>query len=533
MLSVSNSLPVSNYATSVVSLASGTTFKPKSNGKIRIDLPANLGMVDFHSSYLQFRLKVVPPTLSQDGTPANRRDVYNMGFSNKAGCEQIIRDLRVLVDNKPVEEIANYNVLHNFKKAFTDDNSKVAVDSTFNHAQLGAGAETGDGYFNHTFNANTPAITYDGIGLKQIAKMECSGVLSLPVGFPVLATGKVGIELTLEDADKVLKPHGEFEDVACDDGNTGATADGIVNQLDISLKNGTNYDGYKWTNNQDCPFAVGNTIRIKFDVAGHASHNELRLIATSAVAGGKVRITFANINTNGNNVARSNTTISAEVGVDENGATRASQYDYEVSDVEYIVRSIEMPPPYLQSLQKRIQQDAFMMDIPTYSSYLDNIQAGMRQQSINIPCFNSRVKTIMSIPLDNAGAVKYNFQRNGKIDNLRNYQAQIGTRREPSRPVDLTNTTNSVAEYCSQEYLHELKKTFKANGDGVRTLQNWRGNFAFTRSLSAMGGSEDLSDKGFRFNVEYNADPRAKNVYTYVYHIKRLQVSPQGLMIYQ
>ena len=50
MLSVSNSLPVSNYATSVVSLASGTTFKPKSNGKIRIDLPASLGMVDFHSS---------------------------------------------------------------------------------------------------------------------------------------------------------------------------------------------------------------------------------------------------------------------------------------------------------------------------------------------------------------------------------------------------------------------------------------------------------------------------------------------------
>jgi hypothetical protein len=532
MLSVSNSLPVSNYATSVVSLASGSTFKPKSNGKIRIDLPANLGMVDFHSSYLKFKMKVVPPTLSQDGTPANRRDVYNMEFSNKAGCEQIIRDLRVMVDNKPVEEITNYNVLHNFKKAFTDDNSKMAVDSTFNHAQLGRNESLATGFFNHSYDATAPSVSYDGVGLTQISKMECSGVLTLPVGFPVLATGKVGIEISLEDADKVLKPHGEFENVKCENQTTGATGDGVVASVDLSFVNGTSYDGYKWSNAINCPFAVGNTIRIKGKVAGGADVNVLRLITTCAVATGRVRLGFANINTAVNAGAMTATTVSVEVGVDENGATRASQYEYEISEVEYVVRSIEMPPPYLQSLQKRIQQDAFMMDIPTYSSYLDNIQAGMRQQSINIPCFSSRVKTVMSIPLDNAGSVKYNFQRNGKIDNLRNYQAQIGTRREPSRPVDLTNTTNSVAEYCSQEYLHELKKTFKANGDGVRTLQNWRGNFAFTRSLSAMGGSEDLTDKGFRFNVEYNADPLAKNVYTYVYHIKRLQVSPQGLMIY-
>ena len=43
MLSVSNSLPVSNYATSVVSLASGSVFKPKSNSKIRIEPPSQFG----------------------------------------------------------------------------------------------------------------------------------------------------------------------------------------------------------------------------------------------------------------------------------------------------------------------------------------------------------------------------------------------------------------------------------------------------------------------------------------------------------
>ena len=533
MLSVSNSLPVSNYATSVVSLASGSTFKPKSNGKIRIDLPASLGMIDFHSSYLKFRMKVVPPPSSQDATANDRLDVYNMEFSNNQGCEQVIRDLRVLVDNKPVEEIQHYNILHKFKKDFTDDNSKNALDSTFNHAELGRDTDNTHGTFTHSQNSSTPAVSYDNIGLTQIAKLDCSGVLSLPIGFPVLATGKVGIEITLEDADRVLKPKGEFTNLPCEDSTT--TAGGTMTHLDISYRNGgTRYDGYGWTNANDTPFAKGNTVSITATTAGTGTVTGTPIITNCQVTGGRVRISFADIlgGAGGNAQAITAVKVTALVGQTHVGTTRAIQYDYEISDVEYIIRSIEMPPPYLQSLQKRIQQNAFMMDIPTYSSYLDNIQSGMRQQSINIPCFNSRVKTVLSVPLGSS-TTPYNDNRSGLIDNLRNFQAQIGTRREPSRPIDLTNTTNSVAQYPSQEYLHELKKLFKANGDGVRTLLNWRDNFAFGRSLSAMGGSEDLSDKGFRFNVEYNADPVAKNVHTFVYHVKRLQVSPQGLQIYQ
>lgn len=531
MLSVSNSLPVSNYATSVVSLASGTTFKPKSNGKIRIDLPASLGMIDFHSSYLQFKLKVVPPPLSQDGTAANRRDVYNMNFSNDMGVEQVVRDLRVLVDNKPVEEIQNYNVLSQFKQSFTDDNAKKCLDATFNHSQLGRDTTINHGFFNHSYNASTPAVSYDGVGLKQICKLECSGVLSLPVGFPVLATGKVGIEINLEDADKVLKPYGEVGSVACEDGVT--SAGGALGVFDISLVNGNNYDGYKWSDNTNCPYAIGNTVRVRATSANGTTVNVLRLVTAVAMNANNIRVTVADVfgGAGGNAQAVTGITLKPEVGIDENGATRAVQYDYEISEVEYIVRSIDMPPPYLQSLQKRIQADAFQMDIPTYSSYLDNIQSGMRQQSITIPCYSSRVKTVVSIPV-RSSSNPYHYLRNGVIDGLRNFQAQIGTRREPSRPVDLTNTTVSNAQYCSQEYLHELKKVFKANGDGVRTLKKWRGNFAFPRSLSAMGGSEDLSDKGFRYNIEYNQDPEAKNVYTFVYHTKRLQITPSGLQIF-
>jgi hypothetical protein len=456
-----------------------------------------------------------------------------MELSNEQGAEQIIRDLRVLVDNKPVEEIQHYNILHKFKKDYMDDNSKSALDSTFNHAELNNAVSLANGYFNTSYNATTPAVAYDEVGQKQIVKMDCSGVLSLPVGFPVLATGKVGIEITLEDAERVLKPKGAFENVACNNANgTGqTTGGGNIASLDVLNTNDTTLEGLGFSNATNTQFAVGNTIRIRCNVAGGNNINELRLITAVANQGNTIRVSFANIAGGANNANVNNANISLLVGVDENGATRASQYDYEITEVEYVVRSIDMPPPYLQSLQRRIQQQAFMMDIPTYSSYLDNIQAGLRQQSINIPCFSSRVKSILSIPV-NANETNYRPNRNGSINSLREFQAQIGTRREPNRPVDMTNTTNAVAFYPSQEYLYELKKVFKSSGVGVRTLQGFRENFAFPRSLSSMGGSEDLSDKGFRFNVEYNADPLAHNVYTFVYHIKRLQVSPQGLVVF-
>ena len=344
-----------------------------------------------------------------------------------------------------------------------DDNSKSALDATFNHAELNPNVALTSGYFNTAYNATTPVVAYDQVGQKQIVKMDCSGVLSLPVGFPVLATGKVGIEITLEDADRVLKPKGQFENIACDNANgTGqTTGGGNFNSLDITLTNDTTLEGLGFDDATNTPFAVGNTIRVRCSVAGGTANiNVLRLITAVANQGNTLRISFANIAGGANTANVNNATISAVVGVDENGATRPSQYDYEITEVEYVVRSIDMPPPYLQSLQRRIQQDAFMMDIPTYSSYLDNIQAGLRQQSLNIPCFSSRVKSILSIPV-NAVETPYRPNRNGSVNSLREYQAQIGTRREPNRPVDMTNTTNSVAFYPSQEYLYELKKVFK------------------------------------------------------------------------
>tara|TARA_R110002153_G_scaffold106072_2_gene245078 strand:+ start:192 stop:1781 length:1590 start_codon:yes stop_codon:yes gene_type:complete len=527
MLSVSNSLPVSNYSVKVVSEANGTVFNPQTNSRIRLTLPSSLGMVDMHSSYLQCKFRVVPPTQSQDGTPANRRDCYNMVIGEEQGIEACFRNVKISVDNKAVEEIQNYNVLHKFKKDFSEDNAQKTVDSVLDRAIQ---TNDGSGYYCRTYTPATPVATYNQ-PLKHIAKMGCSGVLSLPVGLPILATGKLDIEIELEDAARVLAPRTQFNSIGLSAATDGG---GTFTFADIPFTDGTTgYDAHGFTGFADSPFAVGNTVRIRGQVTGGVALDFRRLITavSDGGAGGTIRVTFATSPAGGANSANlTGANISLEIGSDENGALRASQYQYEISEVEYIVRSIEMPPPYLQSLQKRIQQNAFMMDIPTYSSYLGTLQAAINRQTINIPTFSSRVKSVLSVPVQ-AAQLDYGHSRRGALDNIRNYQAQIGSRREPSRAVDLTNTTLSTSQYASQEYLHELKKLLHANGVGVRSLRFHRENFAMCRSLSAMGGSEDLSDKGFRYDIEYNAAPTAKNVFSFVYHLKRIMVTPAGLQV--
>ena len=66
-------------------------------------------------------------------------------------------------------------------------------------------------------------------------------------------------------------------------------------------------------------------------------------------------------------------TFSMAIGTIQVGAnfvTNPTQYTYQITQPEYVVRAVEMPPPYIASLQKRIQSDQLQLDIPTYSTYL-------------------------------------------------------------------------------------------------------------------------------------------------------------------
>ena len=556
MLAASNAIPIANSSQVVVSEASGGVFRPGVNGRIRIRLPPSLGMVDMQSSYLQFQLAVIPPASSQVAVAANRRDCYNMALAEGQGVEQLFSGVRILMDGRPIEELASYPTLAKAKRDFCQDAPQDVLDSTFDKA---LSQTVGSGPFCQTYQV-TPAqqATYQP-ATKVICKLDCSGVLSMPTGLPIVATGAIDIELDLADAADCLCPSGQTQSIPFTATQGNPVGNGFTNILippqsvfDDGAVSGFSQAGYLGANVAAAlattPFAIGNTIQFGAStfngVAVGGFTGVQAVITAAAVAGANIQLTVttaagANVGI-GLGVAADPIvgSFSMAIGTIQQGGafvTNPTQYSYQITQPEYVVRAVEMPPPYVASLQKRIQSDQLQLDIPTYSTYLSTIQAGVSQQAISVPAFQSRVQSIITVPQLSA-QVPYAPTRSGDWDSLRSYQHMIGARREPSRPVDTRNTTQASADgvtrrYPSMEHIAEMSKAFEAAGHRVRSLTKHCDTCVIGRSLSAMGGSEDLSDAGYRLEVQYAAAPAAKNARTFVYSITRVNVSPAGVQI--
>lgn len=535
MLKVSNSLPIANYSQVVISDNAGAVFKPKTNSRIRVNLPSTLGMVDFHSSHLQFDLAVKPH--ANLGT----NNTFMVGFGNNQGTTQIIRDLIIRVDGKPLETITNYNVLDKVRKDFANDLTKNNIEAVFSHGSLKPEQPS---YFVQTWDTTAGTYAYSGSGLKQQVSLDLSGLLSMKTGFPIVASGDVEIEIILEDAERCLE---QKQDLICGGEDFTTGADGSLTGGKITLApshvGGANiYRGNNWTATTS-PFASGNVVKLtgKTNGADFTLYTKVNGNTTTNAGTSKIEVPIdagAGFFNNAENITHLQVEAVFNVSdpADKNTAPvykNTEEYHYEVSNVEYIVRSIEMPPPYLNALQKRIQGEGLVMDCPTYVMYLANIQQNIGRQSLLVPCYSGRVKGVISVPVL-SNQTNYAYNRSGQVDSARNFQAKIGGRVEPQRPVDLTNWTNDTThQYHSQEYIQELTKTLVATGIGERSLVDWRSNFVLARSLSAMGGSEDLSEKAFRWEIEYNSNVvSAKNVYNFVNMVRRIQIVPTGVMIF-
>jgi hypothetical protein len=531
MLKVSNSIPISNYSQVVISDNAGATFKPKTNSRVRLNLPSSLGMIDFHSSYIQLNTKTIAN--ATHGTT----NTYKMGWGNRQGVNQIIRDLIIRVDGKALETITNYNVLDKAQRDYANDLTLNNLESTWSHATL---QPDNPSYSCTDWDCETGTFNYNNISTKNQLQLDLSGLLSMKTGFPIVASGNVEIEFILEDAENCLVPLHNLNAQAVQGFTTDATGTPANGYLELTLD--ASAMGFTVT---DHPFANGNVFElIGYDttapavevkrwgkVTGVTTHNGNKIRVTCDGADGTVfpgSRTFQNVTIQ--------PSFNGVFGADheaEPALLTSLQWNYEVSNVEFVARAIEMPPPYVSALQKRIQGEGMILDCPTYSMYLSNIQQNLIKQSLLVPCYGSRVKGVVSVPVASV-QTPYRFDRNGKVDGLREYQAKIGSRVEPQRPVDLSNwTIDNTHQYHAQEHIQELTKTLSAVGIGERSLTRWRDNFLITRRLGAMGGSEDLSEKGFRWEIQYNTNTNtAKNAYNFVSMVRRIQILPTWVSIF-
>ena len=528
MLKVSNSIPISNYSQVVISDNAGATFKPKTNSRVRLNLPSSLGMIDFHSSYIQLNTQTIANATHLT------TNTYKMGWGNRQGVNQIIRDLIIRVDGRALETITNYNVLDKAQRDYANDLTLNNLESTWTHATL----QPDNPSYSCTDwdTSQTPNVcNFNNISTKNQLQLDLSGLLSMKTGFPIVAAGNVEIEFILEDAENCLVPLHNMNALSIE--NVVSSATGTI--TDIVLADAFGVHGFTAGDN---PYVAGNVMGFQGKNGGNTTTRYFRVGAeTSVTAGEKINIPSGDFIAGflPNSLTYTDCTITPMFNTtwvsDSVGPTAitSGQWNYEVSNVEFVARAIEMPPPYVSALQKRIQGEGMILDCPTYSMYLSNIQQNLIKQSLLVPCYGSRVKGVVSVPVASV-QTPYRFDRNGKVDGLREYQAKIGSRVEPQRPVDLSNwTLDTTHQYHAQEHIQELTKTLSAVGIGERSLTRWRDNFLITRRLGAMGGSEDLSEKGFRWEIQYNTNTNsAKNAYNFVSMVRRIQILPTGVSIF-
>jgi len=547
-LNTSSNMPVENYSV-VQQSENGTQFGP--NNKIRFRVGSHLGYVDFHTSYLQFNLEI-------------QNAKSKMEFTNGMGADVLIRTWRLLIGGHIVEEIDHPNVLlKTIKYDYGQDLGMNEVCEVLDKSGKGTGYQGLNKLGVVDVATENPCAV-----VKCILDLGFSGIFGSTQTFPVGMTGDVEIELTLEDPRKCLqviqsgfKPNGVS---ANGNANNGVPVENLVvgtptevvfsdvptdqTEFDLRVSKSSAYLN-------DVPFSVGQAIRVKGDGGSATATDAYTGVATglttaidaSGGAGSAVKVDVAmpvvatgdatglraSFNPAGCNVA-------GTVAWDNNGTL-----SYEVSVPTLVLQVVVPPQQYVAEQSRKVATEGYSIDIPTYTCYKSNTFAGVSSATLEIPCYSSRARSLLCIGVDGSQPLGGNniltspYSFDGTYDDLATYQYQIGEERQPVRPVNCGNLS-TFQHNVAQEQLTELEKALRSAGCNVRSLRKHRTNFIIGRALSAYGGSIPLTMKGARVYLDYlSQDKRlgadvavkGKQFFTYCAHIRRLNITPQGVSV--
>ncbi len=548
-LKTSALMPVENYSV-VQQSENGTQFDP--NNKIRFRIGSHLGYIDFHTSYLQFNLSI-------------KNALTKMEFANGMGADILIRTWRVLIGGHIVEEIDHPNVL---LKALKYDYGNDLGMSEICEVLDKSGKGTGYSGLNRI--SATPLNLGNGDNpcadsVKCILDLNFSGIFGSTQTFPVGMTGDVEIEITLEDPRKclqVIQSGFNPKDLTPTAGKAtqgrriANLAVGETTNVDLANEDVRevmpNKASVSSTYLNDCPFVIGNCVEIagEGDAVGANAGFDVVMggdITNIADNGGTTRIstTFTAIAGNAIHDARASfkstaTTHAGGTAYDNNG-----QLTYEVSVPSLFLKVVVPPDQYVSEQARKVATEGYSIDIPTYTCYKANTYAGINSATLEIPCYASRARSILCIGVDGTQALGGNnyltapYKFDGNYNDLHEYQFQIGENRQPVRPVDCSNLS-TYQHNVAQEQLTELEKALRSAGCDVKSLRKHRNNFIIGRALSSYGGSIPLTMKGARVYLDYlSQDKReganvvvgAKQFFNYCSHIRRLNITPQGVSV--
>jgi hypothetical protein len=571
----------------------GLDYRP--GGKIDLYIPPTSKFIDLSQTKLKMNVSLAIPTVN------NTNGATRVQLDAETGLHSLIRSIRVFSGRKTalLEEIEGYDILTALrfdyesnenlraKRSLTEGatNYDPACRGTLANLKTQQGNCFSNPYFTKVQDVNTTLNTSFATTDEDYDFHVATGELHLNTGlfrneavFPALLTDGIFIEILLQDAKKVFR---QLDSVNrnrrlrlcpvfhstngsdAQDGNSGSLVNsGTTTTLFFTRDNNQ-------TSTQVCPFVVGEYVTLcpdKVDFSASVNGSSGRITQIEQVTGAtvgtsKTKLTITEITNNtGESLGASYTAIDYHiVSANLEGRTALTGYacDYTISNVEMIVKQIEVPAGYESSMMNMMKEGGTInYDYKSFTNYRFSQLSGDNVANIRLPLIESRATSILCVPTD---ATNYTGQqmlncastyleytdshdhrnrssRSGLVgicDNLQEYQFIYDGKINPSRKVDTSKIAakNSI----SQQWCIEAEKALAMADIEPLSFMKFRENFFIGRALSlGRNAVYDARGKDFNLQVEYtgtSAQTKPKLWNNFVSHLRRLEIKNGGLSV--
>jgi hypothetical protein len=499
----SNNMPLESYSVLQPS-TNAASYSGSQENIIRWIIPANSGYIDFHTSYLKLDLEL-------------QNTNYKMSFTNDCGSLNLIQYLRISANGTTIEEIFDAHVLANVLKCYGESHSvrqRRAVQdyASYNNVQTNSAFGTGDS----DNELGVPPL--NGLGTSENAMnrsmelllyLDYSGLLSSKTVVPLIGTGDLEIEIRLnkpQNCLRVFPPTKRTDFNVCNgvfDAATQKWGDLAAADTNIFLRPPFN----SFSCAADSPFAVGMTVDV---MENGVSKKVAKISSIEETNDGKFKLGLdAAV---GAVISVDDAHIKITKGIDDNAAPRTDT-DYSITRADWYLGIVKPDPSYTQMVASQIEGEGMIMDIATYRTFKSPVMKEVQQQSFQIPAYMSRVKGIITVPIDNQQTVTWtvantsDYQASGSYEQLKSYQHQSENLFYPTQPVDLTafigNGTFSTK--ASSEHIHQVDQALHACDMDFRTLTKVKENFIVPRAFSKYNATTNLTGTGARLYLNYDS----------------------------
>ncbi len=543
---------------------------------IEIQVPPTTKFINPKESYLQFFVSITPDASAGLGKSRFQLDT-------EIGANVLIKDIRIYDGNRNtlLEEITDYNTMVALKydyesneslrnkRALTEGSSTPMVEArgTRGTSESAACNVNHNPYFKpkQSFPDATEFVAADFLKAKVALPLH-TGLFQSDKILPLMLLDGLHISITLEDNYRVFR---QLDNVLL---GRRATLNPIFHSINGSTTTGSLANGsattafYLYTENnmitpENCPFVVGeeiNCYNASTGVTASFTGPAFPKISQIENDGGLIKLTTQSV-TNNTGAALS---TDGQWIMYSNSVKRQTSYNntYTIENVELVLEEVMMPSNYESSMMARMREGGSLAyDFLSVTNYRFSQLVSDRVANIRIPIDNSRCKSILCVPTDadvytqaellsgdQTNATYKVFHNNtrdlfhysgrsgmvGIADHISNYQFVYDGKSNPARRVECEKVGNKTS--IAQQQLIELDKALSSAGIDTHSMRKYNENFVIGRALALGSGVYDARNKDFVLQVNYqeaNAPSKAKLWKNYVYHLRRLVIKGDSVMV--